>query len=404
MRHHKKSLLIVLLVGGAILFLSRCVNQVTGTDPRGKMYAGATTCRQCHQAIYDSFFNTAHFKATSKPSEENILGNFNAGKNIFNYDSITKIVTEKRDSGYYQVLYINGKEEKAYRFDILFGYRNAQTSVYWQNDQLYELPVSHYNSVNAWATSPGFPADHPNFSRVVDQECLDCHSSNLSMKPGTSMNSDPLLDKQSLVYGIDCERCHGPGLNHVNYQLANPELKTAGYMAKTTNLTRQQKLDACAICHSGNDKTKIQSRFQFKIGDTLGYFFMPFGNRKSVPDVHGNQFGLLVQSKCFNVKTMTCETCHDPHKNASDNLAIFSQKCMGCHKQETNNFCPQYASLGESIKANCIDCHMPKQTSNTISFQMQQSDIKSLYLLRTHRIAVYKDSMQNKAVAHKSNL
>ena len=398
--YKKKSLIIFLLLAVSLLFLSRCVNQAESNDPRGRVYAGAATCRQCHQAIYDSFLSSAHSRATSKAGAENILGNFMPGKNIFTYDSSTKMIMEKRDSGYYQVLYLNGKEQNAYRFDVLFGYRNAQTSLYWQGEQLYELPVSHYNAMNTWATSPGFPADHPNLKRAIDQECFDCHSSNLSNKQNRTLNSAPLLDRQSLIYGIDCERCHGPAINHVNYHIANPEEKKASYITRIAGLNQQQKLDACAICHSGNDKAKIQSRFQFKMGDTLGYFFMPFGGNKSTPDVHGNQMGLLIQSKCFNVRTMTCGTCHDPHKNATQDLEVYSQKCMSCHKQGSNNFCPQYNILGESIKSNCIDCHMPKTASNVISYQVQQSDVRSPYFLRTHRIAVYTDSA--KSMLHRS--
>jgi predicted CXXCH cytochrome family protein len=304
-----------------------------------------------------------------------------------------KVMMQKRDSGYYQLLYTNGIETAAYRFDILFGQRNAQTSLYWDRNQLYELPVSHYNAVNAWGTSPGFPADHPEFRRLIDTDCFDCHSSNITLKK-TAVNNDPGYEKSTVIYGIDCERCHGPALNHVNYHRQHPGEKAAAWLVKNSSLTQQQKLDACAVCHSGNDKMKIQSRFEFRMGDTLGYFFMPFGGSKPAADVHGNQYALLLQSKCFNINTMTCGTCHDPHKNASPDLATYSQKCMSCHTSTSRNFCPKYASLGESIKLNCIDCHMPRKPSDAISYQLQQSSIKAPYLLRTHKIAVYADSLQ----------
>lgn len=393
-RHNKKSFFIVLLLGGSILLLSRCINQAEGNDPRGRMYAGAVSCRQCHQAVYDSFLNTAHFNATAKAGTKNILGNFNNGQNIFSYNDSVKIVMEKRDSGNYQVLYLNGKEQHAYRFDILFGYRHAQTSLYWQGERLYELPVSYYHELNVWGTSPGpsYTADHPRFDRLVGEGCFDCHSSNFSTN--TTMNSDN-FDRQTAVYGIDCERCHGPAMNHVNYHFENPGIKTAAYIIKGKDLSQSQKLDACAICHSGNDKAQVQSRFLFKMGDTLGYFFMPFGNKTTEPDVHGNQMGLLAQSKCFSVKTMSCGTCHDPHTNASSDPAFYSQKCLGCHTVESNNFCPQYKTAGESIKSNCIDCHMPKLASTAISFYLPQRKAKSSYFLRTHRIGIYSDSLTN---------
>src|SRR6478736_5068262 len=148
MYYYKKSIFITLLFAAFVLLLSKCINQAEpGTDPRGTLYAGAASCRQCHQAIYDSFLNTAHFKTTTSAIAQNIKGNFSAGQNSFLYDSTIKVTAEKRDSGYYQVLYENGKEKSAYRFDILFGYRHAQTSVYWKNDVLFELPLSFYNSI-----------------------------------------------------------------------------------------------------------------------------------------------------------------------------------------------------------------------------------------------------------------
>ncbi len=396
-KHNKRSFFIILLVGGSILFLSRCINPAEGNDPRGRNYAGALACRQCHQAIYDSFLTTAHFNATAKAGIKNILGNFNSGRNIFSYNDSLAIAMEKRDNGHYQVLYLNGKEQHAYRFDILFGYRHAQTSLYWKGERLYELPVSYYSELNAWGSSPGpnYPADHPKFDRLISEECFECHSSNFDISANTAMNSDRSLDRQTVVYGIDCERCHGPAIDHVNYHLANPGVKTAAYITKGNNLSPSQKLDACAICHSGNDKAPIQSRFLFKMGDTLGYFFMPFGNESKEPDVHGNQMGLLAQSKCFSVKTMSCGTCHDPHTNASADLAFYSQKCLSCHKVGTNNFCPQYKTIGETIKSNCIDCHMPKLPSAAITFYLPQGKERSSYFLRTHRIAVYPDSLRN---------
>ncbi len=392
MRWHQKKTLLVLVSFGAIIgILSKCISAVKSEDPRGKAYAGAAACRQCHQVIYDSFITTAHHKASSPANAGTIAGHFTNGKNSFAYDSSIKVSMEKRDSGFYQVHYTDDKEKESYRYDILFGNRHAQTGLYWQSDQLYELPLSYYHAINSWGTSPGYPVDQPHFRRLVDADCFDCHSSNINLKKNAVTN-DPTYDKTSIIYGIDCERCHGPSLNHVNFHIQNPKVKTAAWLVRNKDLSRQQKLDACAVCHSGNDKMKIQSRFEFQMGDTLGYFFMPFGGSKALEDVHGNQMGLLQQSKCFSVNKMTCGTCHDPHKDANQNLSFYSQKCMTCHQPGSKQFCPKAGSLGEKIRSNCIDCHMPKQPSTAISYQLQGSQTKNVYLLRTHRIAVYKDS------------
>jgi hypothetical protein len=201
-----------------------------------------------------------------------------------------------------------------------------------------------------------------------------------------------VMEKGSIMYGIDCEHCHGPAANHVNYHLQNPGEKTGKYIAVYNTLSRQQQLDACALCHSGNDKLKIESRFKFKMGDSLSNFFMPNDGHKANNDfdVHGNQYRLLSESKCFlNSNSMTCSTCHDPHTNASNSAAFYSQKCMSCHSEANHNFCTVTTQSISSLNNNCIDCHMPAKPSEAISFKLPGSDQPSSYLLRTHRIATY---------------
>lgn len=402
-KKNRKSLYIVSLLFVFVIFLSRCINgNEVSNDPRGIMYAEPSSCRKCHQAIYDSALLTAHFKASSPVSKNNMHGSFIAGHNTFVYDSITKMVMENRDSGMYQILYINGKEKEAHRFDIAFGLRNAQTFMFWKGYNLYELPLSYYTSVNDWGTSPGYALHDPYFKRIIMRECFECHSSNINTKkdvpipPGGFFGSQEVteaLEKNSLIYGIDCQRCHGPAANHVNYHSIYPEIKKTMYMATSISLNTQQKIDMCAVCHSGNDKEKLRSRFYFKPGDTLSDFYleMPGYKDKTDYDVHGNQQRLLSESKCFlQSKTMNCSTCHDPHKNAGNDLVVYSQKCMGCHSEAGNNFCTVVTTPGMDIKTNCIDCHMPKKPSAAISFYQQGKDQLSSYLLRTHQIAIYK--------------
>ena len=410
MRRYKKIALVISMLGGFILLLSQCNNHIEpGNDVRGKRYAGSVSCRQCHQAIYDSFANTSHFNATAGSIKDHIHGGFESVQgpsdsihrslNSFVYNTHQKIVLEKRDSGYYQVLYEDGTEKKAYRFDILFGRKHAQTALYWQDDQTYELPLSYYTVLNGWATSPGFSNSLPNFSRFIGTDCFECHSSYINKLLNASTKGiTESLQKETLITGIDCERCHGPALNHVNYHLDNPDEKIAKYIQLNNTFSRQQKLDACAVCHSGNDKLKVESRFRFKMGDTLENFFMqrPVTGKTTEFDVHGNQYSLLSESKCFrNSNTMTCATCHDPHKDASQNLAAYSQQCMTCHNEVTKKFCPKLDSIGVSIKTDCISCHMPQQPSRAITFLTAGSNTPSSYLLRTHKIAIYPDSVKN---------
>ncbi|PAM92500.1 hypothetical protein B4N84_22605 [Flavobacterium sp. IR1] len=396
----KKAKFLFSILALIILFTSCKKESDNYIDPRGTDYAGSESCIQCHKIQSESAFHSSHFKASSPATKENILGHFKNGKNTFVYDANTKLVMEERRDTLYQVLYKNGKEVQAYPFEILFGIKHAQTSAYWKNHYTFELPISYYKSINDWATSPGYSATIPNFERQIDKECFGCHSSNIASRYVTTssdsitfmtMEVEDFMSKRTLIYGIDCERCHGPAKQHVRTHLKFPDLKKAQNIVAFKDLKRQQRIDACAICHSGNDKLKIKSRFQYKPGDDLLDYFrgVPASNDSINYDVHGNQLGLLAQSKCFKKsEAMDCMTCHNPHENASKNLATYSSMCISCH-QGIEHTPSTIKTAGKSLLTNCVECHMPKQDSKAIRFQKSNGGVMSSYSLRTHKIAVY---------------
>ncbi len=366
-------------------------------DPRGTDYAGAESCIQCHKSVGNDAMHSAHFKATAPALAENILGNFSDGHNTFHYGPDIKMVMEKRGDSLYQVLYKNDKLVKSYPFDIVFGHRKAQTAVYWHNKNTYELPISYYKADDVWGTSPGFSATEPYFDRMTIKDCYACHSSNASGKKGNATTSKPsfltmevedIIDPETIVYGIDCERCHGPAKKHADYHEQFPKEKMAHFIASYKTLDNKQKLDACAICHSGSLGIKSKSRFGFQPGDRLeDYYRVPYANEY---DVHGNQAGALSQSECFmQTGKMNCLTCHNPHQDTNGGLEKYAQICMGCHKSPPH---PNLDITEAQLTENCINCHMPKQASKAINFKTSYDSKVSEYSLRTHRIAVYPES------------
>ncbi|MBF4508263.1 hypothetical protein IRZ83_16425 [Flavobacterium sp. JLP] len=397
----KKTCILFVLAVLAV-FLTNCTNKSDEyIDPRGTDYAGSESCIQCHQTQHQLALVSSHFKATAPATLENALGDFNKGNHVFIYDKNTKLVMEERNDSLYQVLYKNGKEVEAHPYDIVFGTKHAQTSAFWKNHYTYELPLSYYKSLNSWATSPGYPADKPNFTREIAKECYGCHSSNIASSYITTssdkvssmtMEVENFMDKNTLVYGIDCERCHGPGKEHVQTHLKFPDLKKSQNIVAFKNLTRQQRIDACAICHSGNDKLRMKSRFQFKPGDNINDYFRatPSSNDSLHFDVHGNQLGLLAQSKCFQKsEKMDCMTCHNPHENAPTKLASYSKICMSCHQDIKHTETTLKTMSGSMLANNCVECHMPKKPSSAIKFQLSNSKQFSNYNLRTHKIGIY---------------
>lgn len=366
----------------------------SGNDPRGVAYAGSAKCLQCHRGILDSWQQTAHFLASSPASTKTVLGSFATGSNVFAFNNTQKIVMEKRDSGLFQSYYLNGKLSQRHRFDMVLGGIKGQSYLYWKGSGLNQLPVSYYVNPGTWFLSPRYVAGYA-FDRAIGSRCFECHASYIGDQPGDEqkLNTTEQFDKASLVYGIDCERCHGPGAQHVDFQTNHPETKTARYITRFNSLSRSQKMDVCAVCHSGNKTEMLRSTFGFKPGDKLANFKLPgFINVTDTGslDVHGNQVQLLESSKCFLNSQMACNTCHDVHQNQRGATNLFLQKCLGCHKEENHNYCKlANASNSQLIQSRCINCHMPALPSKVISASANGKMLSADVLVRTHRIAIY---------------
>jgi hypothetical protein len=353
-------------------------------------YAGSAVCGKCHQSIADDYIHTVHYLTSQPASSNSIKGSFKKGKNSFKYD-VGKIVSmEKHQDSFYEVYYHEGKEIVRRRFDIVVGSgTRGQTYLSWIGNHLIELPVSYFTEVHEWANSPGYPLSPIIFNRPVTARCLECHSTY-----ATTLNYNPdippTFDRTQMILTVGCEKCHGPAAKHVAFETQHPDDTVGMFITNPKNLSRQLSLDVCALCHSGRLQ-QINHPFQFLPGDSLSGFFeiSDAAKKAGVMDVHGNQFGVLSASKCFQLsKTMTCITCHDPHKNETGNTALFSQRCMSCH---TNQHKAIEGLSNDLMKNNCIDCHMPLQESTSISFLLQNKTQPVNAVMRTHYITIYND-------------
>jgi len=404
--NYKRSAFTITIIGGTVFLFTQCVNRER-TEPETKIeltaFAGSESCAGCHKDIYDHHIHTAHYLTTRPALQQYIKGNFETGKNEFDYDSGRIVKMEKRDSGFYQVGYYEGTERIIRRFDIVAGSGSkGQTYITRSGKQLHQLPVSYFTAANKWANSPLYPTYPVIFNRPITSRCLECHST------FAQVTSEPHFEPEEfdnrIIYGVDCEKCHGPGARHALFQTQNPSEKKAKYILNPAAYSRQQKLDLCALCHGGRLQ-KTKPSFEFVSGDKLSDYFKvdtTAPNPDNI-DVHGNQYGLLKASKCFKESNiMTCTTCHNPHENERGNVALFSQRCMTCHNPEHHNTCKMTESIGSSIAQNCIDCHMPLKPSRSITELLPGDKTPTAALIRSHLIKIYPEvSVNFKPHAHK---
>ena len=110
--------------------------------------------------------------------------------------------------------------------DITLGSgRQGQTYLFWQENVLFQLPVSYHAPSDSWSNSPGYPTDQILFNRSVSARCLECHAT--YFKSGKPTDGNETFDRKQVMLGVDCERCHGPAARHVTFHLKNPSGRKA---------------------------------------------------------------------------------------------------------------------------------------------------------------------------------
>jgi hypothetical protein len=375
-----------------ILVLSRCVTKEKKTVAdvtSWKKYAGDNTCSGCHKDIYEKHLQTAHHLTSMPALKKNISGSFDSDSNSYYFNSRISVVMEEKNDSMYQVAYKDGAEIRRGRLDIVFGSgTKGQSYASWSGKFLFQLPITYFTPAKQWANSPGFPG-RAIFNRPITSRCLECHTTDASVIKENQNNQPDEFEHNKIIFGISCEKCHGPAADHVDFYKINPSDTTGKFIVNPAKFSRQQNLDLCALCHGGR-RNKTKPSFTFKAGDYLSDFFIQdtISTIAAGIDVHGNQFGLLANSKCFNMSQMTCGSCHNIHENEKGRIDLFLQRCMSCHSSGHGKIC-KIENQVPSLKQNCIDCHMPKEPSRSVAVFLQGNDVPTPALMRTHLIKVY---------------
>lgn len=309
---------------------------------------------------------------------------------VYNDNLYVKI--HKEADGLYQTAISRGLLAANHRMDMVIGSgKKGQTFLFNSEDKFYQLPLSWSVEAHRWINSPGYPPDKAVFNRMVYVKCFECHATYAEEKLNEA--GKPAFDSSRMVLSISCETCHGPGKEHVKYHGANPADKKGKFIINSAALARQQQLDACASCHSGL-RENIKPAFTFLPGNNLDEFFKPaYKHDSTAPlDVHGNQYGLLTSSKCFRQSlALNCSSCHNTHAKETNNMQLFAQRCMNCHNDELHSFCRLKNTDKQILVGKCIDCHMPKQPSNQITFNTGNKKEMRYESIRTHLIGIYKE-------------
>ena len=133
---------------------------------------------------------------------------------------------------------------------------------------LIELPLGWYSEKGGtWAMSPGYDRDYILPPNTIAYECMSCHNAYPRIPAGHEQPGSEPLYSGALPEGIDCQRCHGPGANHV--RMAQTGAGSAAIRASIVNpkrLAPYRQMEVCMQCHLETTSLRLPHSVQKSSG------------------------------------------------------------------------------------------------------------------------------------------
>ncbi len=384
-------------------------SETDASAPSGILAAGGAAsgyvedraCGDCHGELYRAFLETDKGKSFHRPGPDKIIEDFE-DNGLYHQKSQRHYQMVLRDGRYLLRRYqlddrgetINLLEQEVHwiqgsgSFSRVYFYQTP-------SGELFQLPVSWYSEDRGWAMAPGFDRpDHQGVRRQVRRECHFCHNGAPDLPPGGDRYGAAQVFPAVLPQGIGCQRCHGPGAEHVRLAAGG----TAGEDAVRDAILDPGWLptdllnDICYQCHARASSFGIftlprfgRGDYSYRPGEPLAEYLVEMEvteeARGTSSHVTTYSHKLMEQSRCFVASKgrMNCTTCHDSHHRVprADKAAYDRKICNRCHpRDESHSRTVAPERLADGVDANdCITCHMPKRMSDTAHLAISDHSI-----------------------------
>src|SRR5690242_1432698 len=313
-------------------------------------YVNPAQCAKCHSEIAATYARTgmARSFASFKPPLE--------AASYYHEPSQSYFAMVERGGSYYQRRYQKASDgaivnvmEKEIHYVMGSG-NHVRTYLHrTPAGKLVELPLAWYaEGGGMWAMNPGYDRpDHMGFRRPVSDDCLFCHS------------AYPQAARDRMPEAIDCQRCHGPGSEHVRTAHRSDIVNPA-------RLPVERQLEICMQCHLETTSFHLphsiprfeQERFSYRPGEPLGDYVLFYDHQPGSPrddkfEIAGAAYRLR-KSDCFlkSEGKLVCTTCHNPHNAEKVSAGV----CATCHS----------GAHPAGGGADCISCHMPERRTDDV--------------------------------------
>jgi tetratricopeptide (TPR) repeat protein len=287
-----------------------------------------------------------------------------------------------------------GERRSSAHIDLVYGAAKADEVFFsWRDERLYELTVVWLHPLNRWANASYNPHGSGEFLREATPRCLECHNTYMEHVAGTRNE----YHRKKLLLGVTCEKCHGPGREHVNYHQANPGAEKPSGIVQPGLLSRERLIEVCTQCH-GNAIKHRGPAFRYRPGEPLENSYRIITTKYPENDHVANQVQYLRQSKCFQKNDgLTCVTCHDPHRPHLPGDANAARlACLQCHKPDA---CRERVRLPIPVRDDCVGCHMPARVWMNVHFHTSDDSYVPPIRRYQHRIAVFPEARDEVVLA-----
>ena len=300
--------------------------------PVNTEFVGSHACAECHGDKVKSHAKTTMARAVETVAAAQILRDhpkltFRSGPYLYE-------ILRQGEQSIYRVTH--GQDTISVPILYAFGLGSAgQTYVLQGKHSFLESRVSFYNETKNLDITLGMPTAVPSsltealgreMSKDETLQCFSCHT--------TGAVNGNQLELQKLVPGISCEKCHGPGGEHIALgKKGEPNAHKIFNPGKLSGDDLSQEF--CATCHRSVEEVSSLPR----LGGVSNVRFQPYR---------------IFNSKCYSDdRRISCIGCHNVHEPLQTASTSYDTKCAACHSPKQGKIC----KIG---KKDCASCHMPK--------------------------------------------
>jgi predicted CXXCH cytochrome family protein len=339
-------------------------------------FVGSSACASCYREIYDRWKTTLMANVVRDPKEhpDAII------PDLSRHDPLVTFTVN----------------------DIAFVYGSKWKQRYFKKvgNDYFPLPaqwdVTHKKWKPYFVKADWWAADYPpdNFKRPTGSTCDGCHSVNYNVTTHSVTE-----------WNVGCERCHGPGSEHVK----NPVPST---IINPSRLDYVDANDTCIQCHSQGRplSNPIEGRYYdwpvgFHMGGRLSDFWKledhTLGETTFTHFADGTAHKNRMQGNDFVTGLMythgvSCFTCHDAHGTSNPSMLRkpAGALCLDCHGPNSPN-----GPHAQTIEAHthhragspgneCIECHMPKIAQTLGDVNVRSHTFRFVYPATTDSLKI----------------